>query len=529
MAGGRVTPPVAPAARISTGADAERRSSGVASGPGRRFSARGRWFSADRRIVRARGAPAVPMVADRRSPIGTPGVESSDRAEALTGAADAAAAASGPDVFDSSVDRFGDSADTGAPKRRAMALAIARGSMANNGELSAGTEFGTAGVAAGVADEPVANEPAVDEPVADEPAADEPADDEPPADAPPANAPAADEPAPDDAAVEESPVGTAPEGNAAPRSGVRRRSEIGCSSAAETAGPATDTAGPATEGPGVTGVAALPDTGTVTTGVDAVGTARIPAATVVSVEASDVATTDPAETAPADTERPAIGALGRAQDRRRLLAGTGAATADVALPSGRAAVIGVALPLPEPAEPRDVTAARRTGGVFSARRAAALSTARRRATHPNGPRAGTRPERPGSVPPRPKTPRAEGAVVEPVTTPAPETPDADRGTAAVRRITPSPADVPGGPAAPRVAGPDVGRPASNTGGVARGTSNLRAASAIVPAALTSGSRRTWIVLPVMVAAIPPGTWVFSVGTGPAARRRPRGGVGGNDD
>ncbi|WP_157695181.1 hypothetical protein [Nakamurella panacisegetis] len=206
-----------------------------------------------------------------------------------------------------------------------------------------------------------------------------------------------------------------------------------------------------------------------------------------------------------------VDAAGRAQDRRKL-------DAD-GVASACAARVGAAAPLTiVEAAPGRVTlvpvAVRRTEFEFAASRAAAPSTARRRATQANGPRAGAPPrDRPRSgaaEPNAPEPPPVAGAppdarpvVVELV---APRALLEARGTAAVRRISPSPTGVPGGPTAPRPVDPDPERPvAPIVGGAARGATSFVAAPVIGPAALTSGKRRTGTVLPVIPAAIPPGT------------------------
>ena len=107
---------------------------------------------------------------------------------------------------------------------------------------------------------------------------------------------------------------------------------------------------------------------------------------------------------------------------------------------------------------------------------------------------------------------------------APNRSASDRGAAPVagRCEPPSPAVGPGGPTAFECA--ELGRSEYGTRRpLLRGGTSLLAAPFMFPENVTSGTRRTGMVLPAMAAVAAPGRWFSSVGAGPdSSPRRPAG-------
>lgn len=116
------------------------------------------------------------------------------------------------------------------------------------------------------------------------------------------------------------------------------------------------------------------------------------------------------------------------------------------------------------------------------------------------------------IPPKPAGPA--WAVLTDAGTPAAVCPGRGPSPASGREA-PTPGEGPGPPSPP-------GR---GPGGGVRGVASFRPAPAIEPAALTSASRRTLMVLPAMPVNTPPGSRFPSVGMVRTARRRPRLGGG----
>ena len=198
---------------------------------------------------------------------------------------------------------------------------------------------------------------------------------------------------------------------------------------------------------------------------------------------------------------PAPGAPGR----------SGAATAD----SGKrpdatfpVAAVGGGWEPPTPGRERALRpdTKRRTGPADGAAAAAARRAARRSDT--------TMAMRPSAPP--------DGASEPGPPTGAPREPAAGVGEPATASGRPGmllPATAPGGPADR----PLEKRVPAVPGTVGRGGVNRVSAPRIVPAALTSGMRRTGICEPPILATMPPGTCVCSVGIRPTARRMLRAG------